>query len=37
VMEKYVEEARALLYEFADSPYRASLEHLVQYTIERTK
>jgi octaprenyl-diphosphate synthase len=37
VMEKYVEEARLLLYEFADSPHRKSLEHLVQYTIERKK
>lgn len=37
VMERYVEEARALLYEFADSPHRRSLEQLVQYTIERSK
>ncbi|CAG4993806.1 All-trans-nonaprenyl-diphosphate synthase (geranyl-diphosphate specific) [Dyadobacter sp. CECT 9275] len=37
VMQRYVEEARALLYEFVDSPHRQSLEQLVQYTIERTK
>jgi octaprenyl-diphosphate synthase len=37
VMERYVEEARALLFEFADSPHRRSLEQLVQYTIERSK
>ncbi|MCF0051427.1 polyprenyl synthetase family protein [Dyadobacter sp. LJ53] len=37
VMQRYVEEARALLYEFAESPYRHSLEQLVQYTIERSK
>jgi octaprenyl-diphosphate synthase len=37
VMQRYVEEARVLLYEFADSPHRQSLEHLVQYTIERSK
>ena len=37
VMQRYVEEARVLLHEFADSPHRQSLEHLVQYTIERSK
>lgn len=37
VMQRYVEEARVLLYEFADSPHRQSLEQLVQYTIERSK
>jgi octaprenyl-diphosphate synthase len=37
VMQRYVEEARALLHEFADSPHRRSLEELVQYTIERSK
>ncbi len=37
VMERYVEEARILLHQFADSPHRKSLEHLVQYTIERSK
>ena len=37
VMERYVEEARTLLFEFADSPHRRSLEQLVQYTIERSK
>ena len=37
VMQRYVEEARALLSEFAESPYRKSLEQLVQYTIERSK
>ncbi|MEO6285055.1 MAG: polyprenyl synthetase family protein [Dyadobacter sp.] len=37
VMQRYVEEARVLLNEFADSPHRTSLEQLVQYTIERSK
>ena len=37
VMERYVEEARALLYDFAESSHRTALEHLVQYTIERRK
>jgi octaprenyl-diphosphate synthase len=37
IMQKYVEEARTLLAGFADSPHRTSLEHLVQYTIERSK
>lgn len=37
VMERYVEEARSVLREFAESPYRTSLEQLVQYTIERSK
>jgi len=37
VMERYVEEARALLYDFAESSHRTALEHLVQYTIERSK
>lgn len=37
VMERYVEDARALLHEFAESAHRTALEHLVQYTIERSK
>ena len=37
VMERYVEEARALLHGFAESSHRTALEHLVQYTIERSK
>jgi len=37
VMERYVEEARSLLHEFAESSHRTALEHLVQYTIERSK
>ncbi|TDE16235.1 polyprenyl synthetase family protein [Dyadobacter psychrotolerans] len=37
VMQRYVEEARVLLYEFTDSAHRQSLEQLVQYTIERSK
>ena len=37
VMQRYVEEARELLNEFVDSPYRRSLEQLVHYTIERSK
>jgi len=37
VMERYVEEARALLHDFAESSHRTALEHLVQYTIERSK
>ena len=37
VMERYVEEARALLHDFAESSHRTALEHLVQYTIERRK
>ncbi len=36
-MHRYVENARKLLYEFEDSVYRKSLEHLVLYTIERNK
>jgi octaprenyl-diphosphate synthase len=37
VMQRYVEDAKKLLHNFKDSAYRTSLEHLVQYTIERTK
>jgi octaprenyl-diphosphate synthase len=37
VMQRYVSEAKDLLYEFTDSPHRHSLEQLVQFTIERTK
>lgn len=37
VMQRYVEEAKKLLHNFKDSAYRTSLEHLVQFTIERTK
>ncbi len=37
VMEQFVAEARTILYQFPDSPYRQSLDQLVQYTIERTK
>jgi len=37
VMERYVEEARVLLHDFAESSHRTALEHLVQYTIERSK
>jgi len=37
VMERYVEEARALLHDFEESSHRTALEHLVQYTIERSK
>lgn len=37
VMQRYVEEARKLLLTFHESTYRTSLEHLVQYTIERSK
>lgn len=37
VMERYVEEARALLHDFSESAHRTALEHLVQYTIERSK
>ncbi len=36
-MHRYVEEARKLLYEFEDSVYRKSLEHLILYTIQRNK
>jgi octaprenyl-diphosphate synthase len=37
VMQRYVEEARLILMSFTESPYRRSLEQLVQFTIERTK
>ncbi|MFC5409070.1 polyprenyl synthetase family protein [Larkinella bovis] len=37
VMARYVDEAQALLATFPQSPYRTSLEQLVQYTIERSK
>ena len=37
VMIRYQKEAFEILHSFPDSPYRQSLEQLVQYTIERTK
>ncbi|RRB00742.1 polyprenyl synthetase family protein [Larkinella rosea] len=37
VMTRYVEEAKTLLFQLPASPYRTSLEQLVQYTIERSK
>ncbi|SFQ48798.1 octaprenyl-diphosphate synthase [Pseudarcicella hirudinis] len=37
VMQKYVKEAIEILGSFPESPYRKSLDALVQYTIERTK
>lgn len=37
VMTQYFEEALALLVDFPDSDYKASLEGLVRYTIERKK
>jgi octaprenyl-diphosphate synthase len=36
-MNKLVEEARHILLSFPNSPYRTSLEGLVQFTIERSK
>ena len=36
-MQRFVEEAKALLHAFPASAYRTSLEQLVQYTIERSK
>jgi octaprenyl-diphosphate synthase len=36
-MTRYFEEALALLVDFPDSDYKASLEGLVRYTIERKK
>lgn len=36
-MQKLVEEAKVLLHSFPESTYRASLEGLVQYTIDRSK
>ena len=37
VMETYHNKAKEILQSFPDSPYRNSLEDLVQFTIERTK
>ena len=37
VMEQYYQQAMELLQSFPDSPYKNSLQQLVQYTIERTK
>jgi len=37
VMERFYQEAISILHEMPDSPYRESLENLVQFTIERTK
>lgn len=37
VMHQYYREAMALLNSFPDSSYKRSLQHLVQYTIERNK
>lgn len=37
VMRQYHEKAREILSEFPPSPYRNSLEQLIQFTIERTK
>ncbi len=37
IMQQYVEEAFGILNAFPDSPYRTSLQNLVQFTIERTK
>jgi octaprenyl-diphosphate synthase len=36
-MEGFIAEAREILYKFPQSPYRDSLDGLVQYTIERDK
>lgn len=36
-MLEYVNQAREILFRFPESPYRTSLEGLVQYTIERNK
>ena len=36
-MNKYVDEAIAILYEFEKNPARNSLENLIQYTVSRTK
>jgi octaprenyl-diphosphate synthase len=37
VMERYHQEAMAMLSEFPESPYKESLANLVQFTIERSK
>jgi octaprenyl-diphosphate synthase len=37
VMKKYYDEALDILNEFKDSPYKHSLQQLVQFTIERNK
>lgn len=37
IMEKYYQEAKDILHQFPDSPYKESLLGLVQFTIERTK
>lgn len=37
IMEQYYQEAKDILVSFPDSPYKASLLGLVQFTIERTK
>ncbi len=37
VMERYYQEALAMLSEFPESPYKESLANLVQFTIERSK
>jgi octaprenyl-diphosphate synthase len=37
VMQRYYQEAMKLLETFQDSPYKKSLQQLVQYTIERNK
>ncbi len=37
VMQRFVDEAHAILQNFAPSPYRDALMGLVQFTIERTK
>lgn len=36
VMEQYYKKSNELINEFPDSPYKISLQQLVQYTIERT-
>lgn len=36
-MQQYVADAQAILQTFPESPYRTSLEQLVQYTIDRSK
>jgi len=36
-MQRYVNEAQAILHTFPESTYRTSMEQLVQYTIERSK
>jgi octaprenyl-diphosphate synthase len=36
-MNKYVDEAIAILHEFEKNPARNSLENLIKYTVSRTK